>query len=431
MKYKTIRFLAPALSAALALSLLAGCGAAGNTAGSASAGSSVSSVTETASASSAASTAAQSLSADVDVSGATAITLSGTSAAVSGSGASAEGGVVTITDGGTYVVTGTLTEGRIIVDAKGEDVTIVLNGASITCSYGSPIYIYKSSSTTIHLAEGSENDLTDGSSYTFADSYSSAEDEEPNACLYSKSDLIIQGTGSLTVTANYNNGITSKDTLTITDATITVNAVNHGINGKDSAAISNATITVMAKGDAIRSTNESDDSLGWITFSGGTYVLTSGDDAIHAITLVQIDGGDFTITAAEGIEATYVRINDGTIYIEASDDGINAARKSDAYTPTVEINGGEITIVMGAGDTDGIDSNGNIVVNGGTISVTGNSTFDYDGTATYNGGTIIVNGQQVDSIPNQFMGGMGGMGGWGGQQGGQQQGGWGGPGGRR
>ncbi|MBQ8952533.1 MAG: carbohydrate-binding domain-containing protein, partial [Clostridia bacterium] len=131
--------------------------------------------------------------------------------------------------------------------------------------------------------------------------------------------------------------------------------------------------------------------------------------AIHANSVVQIDGGSLTITAAEGIEATYIQINGGAISIQASDDGINAAQKSKAYTATVEINDGDITVVMGVGDTDGIDSNGNIIVNGGTVNVTGNSTFDYDGTAQYNGGTIIVNGQQVNAIPNQMMGGRGGM----------------------
>ena len=103
-------------------------------------------------------------------------------------------------------------------------------------------------------------------------------------------------------------------------------------------------------------------------------------------------------------------INGGDIRISASDDGVNAAQKSSIYTPTFEMNDGTLTIVMGGGDTDGVDSNGNIVVNGGTIDVTGQSTFDCDGSATYNGGTIIVNGQQVDSIPNQMMGG-GGFGG--------------------
>ena len=130
------------------------------------------------------------------------------------------------------------------------------------------------------------------------------------------------------------------------------------------------------------------------------------------ISIFQIDGGSVTVAAAEGIEATWVQINGGDVSVTATDDGVNAAHKSSAYTPTVEINGGSLTIVMGAGDTDGVDSNGNIIINGGTISVTGGSSFDCDGTAQYNGGTIIVNGQQVNSIPNQMMGGMrGGFGG--------------------
>ena len=142
--------------------------------------------------------------------------------------------------------------------------------------------------------------------------------------------------------------------------------------------------------------------------------------------MIQVDDGQLTIAAAEGIEATYVQLNGGTIAISSWDDGINAAQKSKAYRATVEINGGDITIAMGAGDTDGVDSNGDILINGGTVSVTGNSAFDYDGTGTITGGTVIVNGQQVTTLPNQMMGGRGGFGGgWGGN------GGFGGPGGRR
>ena len=126
------------------------------------------------------------------------------------------------------------------------------------------------------------------------------------------------------------------------------------------------------------------------------------------------------ITAYEGIEGTYILISGGDITIAASDDGVNAARKSSAYTPTVEITDGTVTITMGAGDTDGIDANGNIIITGGTISVSGNSAFDYDGTATFTGGTVYVNGQQVTTLSNQFMGGGmgGGFGGGPGNQGG-------------
>ena len=106
-------------------------------------------------------------------------------------------------------------------------------------------------------------------------------------------------------------------------------------------------------------------------------------------------------------------------------------RKSSAYTPTVEISGGTVSITMGAGDTDGIDSNGDVIISGGTISVNGNSSFDYDGSASFTGGTVYVNGQQVSAIPNQMMGGgQGGFGGGPGGMGGGPGGFGGGPGGR-
>ena len=165
----------------------------------------------------------------------------------------------------------------------------------------------------------------------------------------------------------------------------------------------------MAGADGLHAENSDDETLGNILIAGGSFEIQAADDAVHANTLLRIDSGSFDITAAEGLEATYIQINGGSIRISASDDGINAARKSSAYTPTVEITGGEIEVSMGAGDTDGVDSNGDLIIRGGTVSVTGNSAFDYDGTASYTGGTVIVNGQQVDSIPNQMMGGRGGM----------------------
>ena len=124
---------------------------------------------------------------------------------------------------------------------------------------------------------------------------------------------------------------------------------------------------------------------------------------------MQIDGGTFTITGAEGLEGTWVQVNDGDIAISASDDGINAANKSSAYTTAAEINGGTITITMGAGDTDAVDSNGNLIITGGTIDITAQSPFDCDGHIQFTGGTVTVNGQQVTTIANQMMGGMPGQ----------------------
>ena len=172
--------------------------------------------------------------------------------------------------------------------------------------------------------------------------------------------------------------------------------------------------------------------MGWIYIKNGTFDIKVKSDGIQGTTYVQIDGGDITIQAREGIEATYVQINGGNININATDDGINASSKSSVYSlPVIEFNGGYTVIVVGDGDTDGVDSNGNIIVNGGTIDVTGKmSTFDYEYSAEFNGGTIIANGEEVDEIPQSMMGGPGGGfggpggGGFGGKGG---QGGFGGP----
>ena len=161
--------------------------------------------------------------------------------------------------------------------------------------------------------------------------------------------------------------------------------------------ITGGTFDLNTEDDGIHSDND-------VLITNGNLTIKSTDDALHADGKLTVDGGIFDITASEGIEATYVIINNGNITISATDDGINAGNKSNKYTTTIEINGGNIKIVMASGDTDGIDSNGNLIINGGTIDVTCNSPFDYDGKAEYNGGTLIVNGSKVNSITNQFGG---------------------------
>ena len=347
------------------------------------------------------------LSGEYDEAEAVAITLSGNSASCDAEGVTVNGSTVTITAAGTYILSGTL-NGTIIVDATKDDkVQLVLNGVDISSPDFAAIYVKQADKVFVTLADGAVNTLSNGGTFTQRD------DNDVNAVIFSKDDLTLNGTGTLKISSPAGHGVVSKDELTITGGVYEIAAANHALKGKDSIAVAGGTFTLATGKDGLHSENNDDEALGNIYIAGGTFTINSADDGIHANTLLTIDGGTFDITAAEGLEATYIQINDGVINIAASDDGINAARKSSVSIPTVEFNGGTTTIVMGSGDTDGVDSNGNIIINGGTIDVTGGSTFDYDGAAQYNGGTIIVNGTQVNSIPNQMMGGgmNGGMGG--------------------
>lgn len=230
-------------------------------------------------------------------SGSTSITLSGNTATAAGSGAAVKDSTVTISAAGTYVLSGTLTDGQIAVSAgKGDLVRLVLNGVTLSNSTSAPIYSSQAGKTVIVLAEGSKNTVTDATEYK----YESADDDEPDAAIFSKDDLTINGTGSLTVTGNYKNGIGSKDTLKIVSGTISVTAANDGIRGRDAVAVKDGTITVDAKGDAVRSNNDEDTTKGWIAIEGGTFQITSGQDALQAETILQVTGGTFDITAGGG-----------------------------------------------------------------------------------------------------------------------------------
>ncbi len=370
---------------------------------------------------------------------AAAVTLSDSGSTAEGSGVTVEGSNVTVTAAGTYVISGTLSSGSITVAAGEEDkVQLVLNGVSVTNPDGPALYVKSADKVFLTLADGTDNTLADGSGAAATD-----DDKDLDGAVFSRADLTINGAGSLTVLGNSKHGVVSKDDLVITGGTITVTAQNVALSGNDCVKIADAVLDLTAGTDGIRADNDEDAERGYVYIksgtitvdagtdgiqaktvlyvAGGTLTLSSGDDGARADETLTVNGGTLVITAAEGLEATVVTINDGDISITASDDGINAAQKSSAYTPLVEINGGKITIVMGPGDTDGVDSNGNIVINGGTVSVTGNSTFDYEGSGIINGGTVIVNGQQVTTLPNQMMGGgmVGGMGGQGGGPGGQ------------
>ena len=305
---------------------------------------------------------------------------------------------------GTYILSGTLDNGSIIVDAGKEDkVQLVLSGVKINSDSFAAIYVRQADAVSLTLADGTENTLAGSGAFSQID------ENDVDAVIFSKDDLTINGNGSLQISSAAGNGISGKDEVTITEGAIEIEAANHAIRAKDALTITGGTFTLTAEKDGLHAENGDDESLGNIYITGGDFHIQAADDAIHANTLLQIDDGNFEITGAEGLEGTYIKINNGTMLINASDDGVNAAYKSSVYTPTFEINGGTLTIIMGSGDTDGVDSNSDLIINGGTIDITGQSAFDYDGAATFNGGTIIVNGQTLDSISNQMMGrGMGG-----------------------
>lgn len=309
---------------------------------------------------------------------------------------------INITEEGVYVLKGTASDVTIYVEADSEaKVQLVLDGLSITNEDFPCIYV-KSGDKVFITTTDSENTLV------VSGTFSADGSTNTDGVIFSRSDIVLNGVGTLTIKST-DNGVVGKDDVKITGGTYNITATSKAIEANDSICIADGTLNLKAGTDGLHAENDDDDTLGYIYIGGGELTITAGDDGIHGQSVVQIDDGTITISAAEGIEGTYIQINGGTITIKATDDGINAANKSSAYNTTIEINDGYITIDMGSGDTDGVDSNGDIYVNGGTIEVIGNSTFDYDGSAEYNGGTIIVNGTQIDYIPNQMMGGNGGM----------------------
>ncbi len=320
-----------------------------------------------------------------------------------------DGQDITITAAGVYVLTGSASEVTVIVEAGDEDkVQLVLDSLSIT-NQDSPCIYMKNADKVFVTLTNSDNYLSVTGTFT-ADG-----DTNTDAVIFSKDDLVLNGLGTVTIKST-DNAITSKDDMKVTGGEWIIDCESDALEANDSIRICDGTITINSCNDGLHSENDDDYTLGYIYICGGTISIEADDDGIHGTTIVQIDGGTIDISAAEGIEGTWVQINGGEISIYSWDDGINAANKSSAYSVCAEFNGGDITISMAQGDTDAIDSNGNIYVNGGTINISAQFAFDFDGYAELNGGTVIVNGQQVYSITNSMMGG--GMGGFGGGQGG-------------
>ncbi len=387
------------------------------------------------------------LDASWDNSEASHIVLAGDSIEFYGNGAVADGSQIAIISAGTYSISGTLDDGQIIVNTKDEGtVRLILNGANITCYTSAPIYVKNAEKTVITLAEGTENLVTDGDSYIVEDSLiEDSESIEPNAAIFSKDDLTINGNGSLTVNANYNNGIQSKDDLKITGGNITVNAVNDGIKGRDSIAVKKANITVDAGADGMQSNNDKNEEKGYVFIESGTIAIIAGNDGIQAETSLVISGGNITISSgggsanssrhigeegntwgdwgnrgmdmentsdsdstsgsAKGLKAgVNITIAGGTINIDSSDDSIHS---NDSLT----INGGNIMLASG---DDGMHSDSTLEINGGELSITKSYEGIESAVITINDGDIHItssddginvrggnDGSSIDGRPGQ------------------------------
>lgn len=205
---------------------------------------------------------------------------------VEGEGAKANGNVVTVSKQGTYVISGRLTDGQIIVEAaKTDKIQLVLDGVDVTCTNGAPLCIKSADKTVLTLTEGSVNVFTDGANGS----------EEQNACVFSKDDLAVNGTGTLTVNGNYNNGIGSKNDLEIISGTVNVTAVKNGLKGNDSVAVLNGDIHITAGKDGIKSDNDTESGKGYVYIENANITGKVGDDGIQAVNAIVFSKGRYEI----------------------------------------------------------------------------------------------------------------------------------------
>ncbi|MEE8815705.1 MAG: carbohydrate-binding domain-containing protein [Lachnospiraceae bacterium] len=357
---------------------------------------------------------------------------------VSGDGAEVSGTTLTITKAGTYVLSGTCSDGQIVIDCGDEDkVQLVLDGLTLTNDDGPCILVKSADKVFVTLADGTENTLSDT-----GEAYAQEEDVEQNldGVIFSLCTLTFNGSGTLRMNAGYDHAIVSKDDVKITDGTYEITAAGKGIAANDSIRISGGDLTITAEDDGLHTGNEDDDGKGYIYICGGRLTISSGDDGIHAATALYVTDGVIDVTKSyEGLEGDSIDITGGTIRVVSDDDGLNASTGSGqemqgtmpqggpgggpgggkapeqaesetvSVTPTrmgggggqteddgsyIRISGGDICIDA---EGDGIDSNGALYIDGGTIIAdgpdgAGNGALDVGSEAVITGGTVIAGG---------------------------------------
>ena len=355
------------------------------------------------------------------------VDLNTSSISYNGSNAYVDGSTITITKEGVYKLSGTLTDGMIIVNtSQEEDVVLVLDNVKIHNEDGPTISIMQADKVIVNLAEGSSNILSDGTNYSLL-----AGEDEPNATLYSKDDLTINGLGTLNIESNYNHGIVTKDDLKLVSGVISVTSVNDGIKGKNYIAIKDATITIASNGDGLQSNNTEDSTKGYILVEGGKISIESGLDGIQAETQLVITDGELSITSGRLADSTEsgkslkasasIEISDGTFNLTSESDDVIHSNNTvlikggefsiSAYDDAIhsdsvlQIDSGVINIIQ---SYEGLEGN-NITINGGDINLTSsddgiNTAGGNDGSGTQNGrndmfaddgSTLTINGGNI------------------------------------
>ncbi len=319
------------------------------------------------------------------------ITLSGSSASSDSDAVQISGSTVTITDAGTYLLSGTLDDGMIVVNAEDTDkVQLVLDGVGITSSTSAAIYVLEADKVFITTTSGSENTLANGGEYVAID------DNNIDAVIFAKSDLTLNGAGNLTISAAAGHGIVSKDDLVLTSGSYDITAANQGLSGKDSIRIANGSYTITSGKDGIHAENTDDTSLGFLYVSGGTFDIAAEGDGMSASAYLQIEDGTFTITTGEGSAS-----------VTMETDTMGFRQRGGFQTETTETEtvdmvsqkgvkaDGAITIAGGSFVTNTVDDSvhagGDILITGGEFELrSGDDAVHSDAAVTIQNGTFTI-----------------------------------------
>lgn len=307
-----------------------------------------------------------------------------------------DGSTAVITKEGVYIISGSLTDGQIIVDAqKTAKIQLVLDGAAISSKNSAPVYVRQADKVFITLAADTENILSNQGEFT------AINDNNIDSVIFSKDDLTLNGAGSITVNTEYGHGIVSKDDLVITSGIYEITAAGHGMAGKDSVRIAGGSFDITSGKDGIHSENTDDTSLGYVYIADGTFTITAQTDGIDGAAAVQADGGNFHITTGGGSENAStdksgsqnpgssakaikadgdIIIKEGAYTIDSSDDSIHANGNVHIYNGTFHLSSGD----------DGIHADTAVSVQSGGIEI----VKSYEGIEGKNieitGGTIFV-----------------------------------------